>query len=47
MVKNIWDLWFIAELYFKSCEIRLVFDVSEMDNVLEHMIHIGYYSKLL
>ena len=36
-----------AELEFKSCEIRLVFDVSEMDNVLEHMIHIGYYSKLL
>ena len=37
----------LAELEFKSCEIRLVFDVSEMDNVLEHMIHIGYYSKLL
>ena len=35
-------------LHLKSCEIRrLVFDVSEMDNVLEHMIHIGYYSKLL
>ena len=46
---NTWDLRFMVYwlLHLKSCEIRLVFDVSEMDNVLEHMIHIGYYSKLL